>query len=452
MSQGTLQFAAERRILSVSQITASIKSSLEREFEAAWVRGEVGSLKVHSSGHVYFNLKDAGASLRAVLFKGVARSLKFKLAEGQELLVRGRITVYEPRGDYQLVAESAEPVGMGALQLAIEQLKARLLAEGLFEASRKRPLPFFPRTVGVVTSPSGAALRDILAVLARRAPGVEVLIAPVKVQGEGSAREIADGIAALDRTGACDVMIVGRGGGSLEDLMAFNDEVVARALAACRTPTVSAVGHEVDVTIADFVADRRAPTPSAAAEIVVPDGRELRGRVGDARARLEAADERRARRRREAVDDLRRRLRDPRRVLADVRMRVDDLHSRGTDGLRRALAAHRVGVSSLRRALLASGPHTLLARDRQRLERARALLAAAHARALAARGATLAGLAGRLDGASPLAVLNRGYALVRDEATARGVKRAGEVSVGQSLAVRLAEGEIGVRVTRKGEG
>ena len=440
----------ERRILTVSQLTRSVKVQLERGFDGIWVRGEISNLRVPTSGHSYFNLKDNDACIKAVLFKATARTLKLMLKEGMEVLAKGRLTVYEPKGEYQLVLDTLEPVGAGALQAAFEDLKKRLAAEGLFDTAKKKPLPFLPRRIGIVTSPTGAAVRDILAVLARRAPGVEITIAPVRVQGDGSASEIANGIRRLDREGLVDVIIVARGGGSLEDLWAFNEEVVARALSACKTPTISAVGHEIDFTIADFVADKRAPTPSAAAEIVVPDERELRARLREGGQRLENANARRMLRLRTAIDDFRRRLRDPRRVLADERLAVDDLADRAALALTRRIAAVRAEVVATRRTLFSAGPQAALAHERHRLARHRQALGVAVEKGIVARTSRLAALAGRLESISPLAVLARGYALVRDEETGAVVKAARDTKEGQGLEVTLAEGKIRAVVKKAG--
>jgi len=257
-------------VLTVTELTTQIRLSLEQAFPELWVQGEVSNLRTPSSGHLYFTLKDQTSQIRAVLFRGVANQLRFALRDGLQVIVRGRLNVYEVRGDYQIILEYLEPKGIGALQLAFEQLKEKLEREGLFDSARKRPLPFFPRKVGIVTSPSGAAIQDMLTVMKRRCPVLSVLIYPVAVQGEGAAEQIAEAIAILGRRRDVEVIIVGRGGGSLEDLWCFNEEIVVRAIAESKVPVVSAVGHEIDFTLADFAADYRAPTPSAAAEVVSP--------------------------------------------------------------------------------------------------------------------------------------------------------------------------------------
>jgi exodeoxyribonuclease VII large subunit len=263
--------AAEKHIQTVSEITRQIKLSLESKYPRVWIQGEISNLKLHSSGHLYFSLKDEGAQISATMWRSRASSLLFRPEDGMKVVVRGGITVYPPRGNYQIDVDQIQPLGVGELQLAFERLKKKLAAEGLFEAGRKKPIPQYPERIGIITSPTGAAIRDILSVLGRRMPSVEILFAPVRVQGVGAAEEIAEAIRAVNRVGDVDVIIVGRGGGSLEDLWAFNEEIVARAIAASKIPIVSAVGHEIDFTIADFVADLRAPTPSAAAELIVRD-------------------------------------------------------------------------------------------------------------------------------------------------------------------------------------
>ena len=267
--------AETKNVLSVTEITRRIKGVLEMGFSEVWIQGEISNCKHHSSGHLYFTLKDEGAQLSAVMWRSRVAQLLFRPNDGMKVLVRGNITVYEPRGNYQVDCLQIQPLGVGELQLQFERLKQKLNEEGLFEQSRKKPLPVYPLRIGIVTSPTGAALQDMLNILSRRFPGVEVVVAPVKVQGVGAAEEIAGAIDDLNAIGSIDVIIVGRGGGSLEDLWAFNEEIVARALFASQIPTISAVGHEIDFSISDFVADLRAPTPSAAAELVVRDRNEL---------------------------------------------------------------------------------------------------------------------------------------------------------------------------------
>src|SRR3954447_56107 len=294
----------ERRVFSVSELTAAIRGVLETGFGEIWVEGELSNCRTWNTGHVYFTLKDGDAQIKAVMFRSAVRYLKFKPEDGMHVIVRGQLSVYEPKGEYQIVCEHLEPRGLGALQMAVEQLKKKLHAEGLFDAARKRPLPSLPRTIGIVTSLDGAALRDIIKVLRRRHPNAHLVIRPARVQGESAAAEITRGLRAIARVPAVDVIILARGGGSIEDLWAFNEEVVARAIAACPVPVIAAVGHETDVTIADFVADLRAPTPSAAAELVVTAKDEFCHRIDRLSHRLEAAARGALTRRRAAVHAL----------------------------------------------------------------------------------------------------------------------------------------------------
>src|SRR5271155_3048398 len=289
VDQFAFDFAPARRVYPVSELNAAIRGTLEREFPDVWVSGEISGAKLATSGHYYFTLKEREAQLKAVAFRSAHRYWKFKPQDGLAVLARGRIDVYEARGEYQLLVEMMEPQGVGALQLAFEQLKRKLAAEGLFAPERKRALPRFPRRIGIVTSPRGAAIADMVHILSRRFPGLHIRLYPALVQGEGAVEEVCRGIDFFSRTGWADLVIVGRGGGSLEDLWTFNEEAVARAIAACSIPVVSAVGHETDVTIADFVADLRAPTPSAAAELVVPMRQELLDRIDGCRRQANRA-------------------------------------------------------------------------------------------------------------------------------------------------------------------
>ncbi|MGH7310631.1 MAG: exodeoxyribonuclease VII large subunit [Candidatus Rokuibacteriota bacterium] len=418
-----------RAVMTVTQLTEQLRGVVEERFPAVWVEGEISNFRFYGSGHAYFTLKDETAQLRAVLFRTRLRRLRFEPGDGQHVLAFGSLEVYVQRGEYQLVVELLEPRGLGALQLAFEQLKARLGAEGLFEAARKRPLPRFPRKIGIVTSPSGAAIRDILRIIGRRFAGLHIVIAPCRVQGDGAAGEIVEGIAALNAVGEVDVIIVGRGGGSLEDLWAFNEEAVARAIAASKVPVISAVGHEVDVTIADFAADLRAPTPSAAAELVVREKAAVVESLELVRSRMQRA---------------------MARPLRDLVRRVDELQNRlhhaGRGAHRRA--EHRVELLGAR--LRAASPFVRLRADRHRLERAEAQLTGAMSRRLVQGQHRLAGAVGRLDSLSPLAVLGRGYSLTR-AADGRIVRAAREMQPGDPLNVLLHEGSLDCRVERARE-
>jgi exodeoxyribonuclease VII large subunit len=414
-----------RAVLSVSELTRRLQEVLEDRFPAVWVEGEISNYRLYGSGHAYFTLKDAESQIRAVLFRNRGRRIKFEPADGLHVMAFGSIEVYPQRGEYQLVIELLEPKGLGALQLAFDQLKTRLAAEGLFDQARKRELPRFPRKIGVVTSPSGAAIRDILRVIGRRFGDLHIVIAPARVQGDGAAEEVAHGLRDLNALGGVDVIIVGRGGGSLEDLWAFNEEIVARAIAASKVPVVSAVGHEVDYTIADFVADLRAPTPSAAAELVVREKQAVVDTLAQLRARLE----------RFAV-----------RPLRDLERRVDELASRLRREMRNELgrAHHRVTLAT--RALRAADPVARVTRDRHRLDRLQSqLITLLHRRRDRARYA-LQTAVGRLDSLSPLAVLGRGYSLTRTP-TGDIVHGPAQVRVGDVIRVLLQRGSLDARVT-----
>ena len=421
---------------------------MEERFPAVWVEGEISNFKVYSSGHAYFTLKDETAQLRCVLFRTRARRVRFEPRDGLHVMAFGAIEVYAQRGDYSLVVELLEPKGLGALQLAFEQLKERLGAEGLFDQARKRPLPRFPRKIGIVTSPSGAAIKDMLRVIGRRFGEIHIVLAPARVQGEGAAAEIAQGVRELNALGGVDVIIVGRGGGSLEDLWAFNDEMLARTIAASKIPVISAVGHEVDFTIADFVADVRAATPSNAAALVVKEKRAVVETLGDLHGRLRRVMARAmaAHRDRLALTRSRRVLTDPARPLRDLERRVDDLSLRLRRGARATLerARHRERLAD--RALAAANPLARLSRDRNRLERLDARLRDEMRHQFADSRHRLGAAVGRLDSLSPLAVLGRGYSLTR---TAAGeiVRNVRQVKVGDDVRVLLDEGSLDARVS-----
>jgi exodeoxyribonuclease VII large subunit len=417
--------SADRAVLTVSELTARLRGLLEERFPAVWVEGEISNYRVYGSGHAYFTLKDADAQLRASLFRTRFRRIRFQPADGLHVLAFGSIEVYPQRGEYHLVVELLEPKGLGALQLAFEQLKTRLQAEGLFDQARKRELPRFPRKIGIVTSTSGAAIKDMLRVIGRRFGELSIVIAPCKVQGDGAAEDIAQALRDLDTLGGVDVIIVGRGGGSIEDLAAFNEEVVARAIAGSKVPVVSAVGHEVDFTIADFVADLRAPTPSAAAELVVREKQAVVGTLAQLRARLE---------------------RSAARPLRDLERRVDELTVRLRRGLRGEVnhARHRAALAT--RALRAADPVARVTSGRHRLEGLEARLIASFTRRCDRARSGLRAAVARLDSLSPLAVLGRGYSLTRVR-TGEFVRRASQVKAGDDVQVLLQQGSLDARVT-----
>ena len=390
------------RIYTISEITGEIRAHLEGGFSDLWVTGEVTDFRGQNGRHLYFSLKDAGSKLAAVIFNVAGRRLSFDLTDGLEVICHGKLNVYAPYGKYSILVDHIEPKGIGALQLAFEQLKKKLEAEGLFARERKRPLPFLPRRIGVVTSPTGAAIRDIVHVLTRRFPSIEILLHPARVQGEGAAAEIAEAIGRLNAIGDLDLLIVGRGGGSIEDLWPFNEEMVARAIAASRLPVISAVGHEIDYTIADFVADLRAATPSAAAELAVPVKTELAVQLADQRCRLARGLAQLVVAREQLLANLVARLGDPRKRFPDLMLRVDDLR-------RRLSYALQVGMER--------------------------------------RGQQLAKLVSNLDHLSPLAVLAKGYA-VATTADGKAVTRAKSLKIGEELGVRFHQGGVRAKVMK----
>ena len=394
-------------VLTVSQLTDQIKDLLEGKLPSMWIEGEISNLKPAPSGHLYFTLKDERAQISTVMFRGTATMLRFAPQNGMKVLAYGQVTVYPPRGQYQFKLSRMKPAGVGELQLAFEQLKARLQSEGLFEQARKRPLPFLPRRIGIVTSPAGAAIRDLITVLTRRMPSIHVVLCPVKVQGDGSAAEIAQGIARLNALPDLDLLIVGRGGGSLEDLWAFNEEVVARAIAGSRLPVISAVGHEVDFTIADFVADLRAPTPSAAAEHAVPEFAALCTQVRSLAQRIE------------------------RSLLRRVR-------------LSRESFARLLTRSLFRR------PRELIETHSQRIDEAVASLCHGLKRTLQMKEARFIAALNRLEPLSPLRTLRRGYSIVTRHESEAPVTNAADLKPGDRVDLRLAEGRVTCRV--EGEG
>jgi len=435
-------------IFSVSELTRNIKAILEEFFGRIWVCGEISNCKRHSSGHIYCTLKDDHSQLNIVFFRSDAARLKFKLEDGLQINVFGRISVYEKRGNYQFVGLRAEPVGYGALQLAFEQLKKKLGEEGLFADEYKKPLPRFPQKIGIVTSPTGAAIRDILHVLERRFSTVEVLLYPSLVQGEGAAEQIAEGIKVLDALGNVDVIIAGRGGGSLEDLWAFNEEVVARAIYACETPIVSAVGHEVDFTIADFVADMRAPTPSAAAEMVVQEREAVAAEIVRFRRSISrsmaAALENFDHRLKLAVSSYAfRRASD---MLIQYEQQLDDLGEHLLELQQRLLENLQTTSDTLRNRLFTARPDRTLSFMADRLQAGERMLMEKVNKSLASREAALGEMAAKLDSLSPLAVLARGYSIAYLKPSQAIIRDSAQVAAGDRIKVRLHRGALNCNV------
>ena len=447
LEQLGFSFQPQRRVFSVRDLVGTVRTALEREYTDIWIGGEISNYRPAESGHLYFTLKDGEAQLRVVMFRTQARLLRFRPDNGTEIVARGRVTVYESRGELQLIAEYLEPKGAGALQIAFEQLKAKLAAEGLFDPSRKKPIPMLPRSIGIVTSPRGAAVHDILNVLRRRHATARLLIYPAQVQGDTAAAEVASGIRYFNKSRKVEVILIARGGGSLEDLAAFNDEALARIIAASELPIVSAIGHETDFTIADFVADLRAPTPSAAAEIVISARQQLEDRIGSLARRLEHGIRYRLMLNRQRFQDLGEH-RAVLRITDAIRrrqQRLDDLSGRllaneknVLQGYRRRLelAAVRVRHHDLRRAL--QGMQKNLQGIASQLPRAMRSV-------LFNRRARWEKLTARLDGLSPLKILERGYAVVFDR-VGKPLTDSAQVSPGDQLRVRLARGGLDAEV------
>ncbi|WP_339826199.1 exodeoxyribonuclease VII large subunit [uncultured Arenimonas sp.] len=444
--------ARERQVLRPSQLNALARDLLEGSFPQVWVEGEISNFSRPASGHAYFTLKDARAQVRCALFRSNAARLRFAPRDGMLVLARGRLTLYEARGDYQLVLEHLEEAGEGALRRAFEELKARLAAEGLFDTDRKRPLPAYTRRLAVITSPRGAAVRDVLSVLGRRFPLLEVEVLPVPVQGDGAAAQILDMLQRAGRSGRYDLILLTRGGGSLEDLWAFNDEALARAIVASPVPVVAAIGHEVDVSLADFAADLRAPTPSAAAELLVPDRGELVERLRRDRQRFDALLARVLGAQAQRVDQafLKLQALRPQLRLERGRNRLDALRHRL--GLAWQAPAARRGerLSRLLRRLDQAHPRRRLEAHRHRLALVQRALAALPARLVEPRRLQLRGLARALESVSPLATLGRGYAIVFDE-NGQVLRRAADARDGDRLRARLADGELALKVEPRGD-
>ena len=438
-----------RRVWTVSELTAAIRDALETRFAEIWLEGELSNCRLWNTGHLYFTIKDAGAQMRAVMWRPAMRALRFAPEDGLHVVARGRIGVYDVKGEYQLVCEHMEPIGAGALQLAFEQLKKRLSAEGLFAQDRKRPLPALPRKIGVVTSLDGAAIRDIVTVISRRHPNAHLVIRPTRVQGEGAAADVARGLLAVAAVPGVDVIIVGRGGGSIEDLWAFNEEVVARAIAASPVPVISAVGHETDVTIADFVADLRAPTPSAAAEVVVAGLEEFRARIDRLAGRATAATNGRIDRLRTLTHRLAGRpglAGYPGRLALRGRHVAEVTHALGRAG-RALVAARERRYRELRLTLETYDLRRQIGTVRTRLARVDGALRAAAVRTQTRADARFRGQAARLESLSPLAVLGRGYAVCWDDTRTRVIRDAETVREGDSVRVTLHRGELECRVS-----
>ncbi len=435
----------DSNVYTVSELTSAIKNVLEAQFPYIWLTGEVSNFRVPASGHFYFTLKDARSQIRAVLFRGRQRHLRFRPEDGLQVLCQGRVSVFEPRGEYQIIIDRMEPHGLGALQLAFEQLKAKLEKEGLFAAERKKPLPAVPQRIAAVTSPTGAAIRDIWKVLSHSPFPVHLTVLPTRVQGEGAADEIARAIARADELGdrfGWNLLIVGRGGGSIEDLWPFNEEVVARAVASCRLPTISAVGHQVDVTISDLVADHRAPTPTAAAEWVVARLEEIQRTLLSHHDRLAERMRYHLHWARRRTEHLEKRLVDPRRRIADQRLYVDDRLDRLELAMSRLIEQKRSRYLHLHQRLRLREPRTRIADLGKQLNRYGRELLLHVRRRLKDNDLRLQRLAAQLQSLSPLAVLARGYSITFRLPEQRVVRRYSDVRPGEAVRIRLLEGQL----------
>ncbi len=442
--------AIDQEIYSVSQLNAEVGRLLETAYTQIWVEGEISNLARPASGHLYFTLKDSAAQVRCALFRNRALRLRMQPANGDRVRMQARVGLYAPRGEYQLIAEHLEPAGDGDLQQAFEQLKNKLQAEGLFAAERKKALPTLPRRIGVVTSPSGAAIRDVLSVLKRRFPALAVLIYPTRVQGEGAVSDLVAAIETANARAEVDVLVITRGGGSLEDLQAFNDEAVARAVAGSTLPVVSAVGHEVDISICDLVADERAATPSAAAERLSPDGEALARDITAQQLRLHDGLRRLFTQRQSHLAQLNRRLQSqhPGRQMRERTQRLDELQQRLAHAISQRLQQQSQTVTNLQQRLTAVRPdQRIQTLNSQRRELTRRLTQQMREQ-LASRRAALKAATRALDAVSPLATLNRGYAIVHSESTGEILRDVSHLQVGEHIRARVHHGELSAKIER----
>ncbi|WP_319525394.1 exodeoxyribonuclease VII large subunit [uncultured Desulfosarcina sp.] len=439
----------QQHIYSISELNNNIKQLLEDKYPFLWISGEISNFRVPSSGHCYFTLKDARSQIGAVLFRNQAANLAFRPKDGMAVIGFGRVGVYEPRGSYQIVFEYMEPKGIGNLQIAFEKLKRQLAAEGLFDAQAKKQLPALPKTIAIVTSPTGAAVRDFIKVAHRRFSNLPLQVVPVPVQGESAPREIIRALTWLNEIETCDVIVLARGGGSIEDLWAFNDEQVARAIFASRIPVVSAIGHETDFTIADFVADLRAPTPSAAAEMVVPSKTELQNRLQEIKQKLYVSTISILKLLDKNIDGLHNRIVHPKRRLQDWRMRQDDLTMRLAATINDALARKNERVVFRREMLMQVSPAKNIATLRMQLATFQQAMASEMVHGLQDRRNSLAKNSAMLDAFNPMAILQRGYSITRSLPDRTIVRSADSVETDQQLEVVLANGKLRVTVTDK---
>jgi exodeoxyribonuclease VII large subunit len=431
-------------VLTVEQLNRQIRQMIEGQLDTLWVQGEISNFKAHTSGHYYFSLKDSKSQISAVMFRGHNSRLKFRPKDGDEVLVRGKVTVYEPRGNYQIMAEAMEPVGAGALQKAFEQLKEKLKKEGLFETARKRPLPAHPKHIAIVTSPTGAAIRDMLNILARRNRSSQVTVVPTVVQGATAAPQIVAALKLAYRIPDVDVIIVGRGGGSIEDMWCFNDEALARTIAESPVPIVSAVGHEIDFTISDFVADLRAPTPSAAAELVSKNSEEIFQRLGSLRRFLDLSMAKHLKLARQKLNHFEVRLVDPKRKLQDLALRNDDLFNRLSQAMNFFVEKRKMRVALLHEGL--TSPRAVIDQKKSQLQMLKLRMNQNMKTFLKAKTDQLSQSVAVLNSMSPLKVVERGYSMAKTKG--KILKKANQVQVGEKIELTLMQGRLEAQVTQ----
>jgi len=442
MGETFTQLAQEVKIYSVSELTQQIQQLIEGRFDSVWVEGEISNFRSPISGHYYMSIKDEHAQIKAVMFRGQNRNLAFVPRDGLKVFAKGRISIYPPRGEYQLIIEYIEPVGIGALALAFEHLKRKLAAQGLFDQSIKKPIPFLPQKVAVITSPTGAAIRDFLKVIRRRFANLEIIIVPVRVQGEGATEEIINAIELVNSKLDVDIIVLTRGGGSIEDLWAFNKEELAFAIRRSKIPIVSAVGHEIDWTISDFAADLRAPTPSAAAEILVKEKEALIKRLSDIRERLVAAIKNKTIQSNLELNRLRKDLKDPTQLLQDKLFRIDELALRYKRAIEVFLEKKKERLFSLKRQLIVCSPRNSMDRAKQKLEFSKTRLAAIITQRLSENKSQLLRLKNRLEDLGPVSVLKRGYSITMRLSDGKVLTDPYETEKGEKIKILLAKGNL----------
>ena len=440
MCPGFLFENQKGKIYTVSRLTEEIKELLEGTFDFIWVEGEISNFRIPTSGHYYMALKDERAQIRAIMFRPQARYLKFTPEDGMRVIAQGRIGVYEPRGEYQIILDYLEPLGVGALALAFEQLKKKLAAQGIFDEKVKKPLPFLPQKVAVITSPTGAAIRDFLKIIHRRFANIEIIIVPVKVQGDQAAAEIVEAIEIVNRELDVDVIVLTRGGGSLEDLWAFNEEKVALAIRASKVPVVSAVGHEIDTTISDLAADLRAPTPSAAAEILVVEKESLKNRIGQLGSRLEMSLRSSLVNNNQKLSAFSKRLKDPRKRLADLWIHLDELNARLLRRMELEIKERKRNLDAEERALVLHSPAKVIINLSQKIAFQKRSLILSITRRLREFKMGLSLLEEKIKDISPFSILKRGYSITRKIPENIVVRAASQVSKGEQVSVTLGEG------------